>query len=153
MSRPRLPGKLPSSPRVSPITGTGDCSFLLRTSIITSTAGNRFLFGSALITSTCGCLSTFLVFDVFCSFFAQIRHTVGYLVIPTRTGLRSAKMSEQQTTRPRSRSNARGCISGYVIACNIKWCGTASIRSRVLVDHCWKTLSSLRTLVYECNTP
>ena len=34
-------------------------------------------------------------------FLAQIRHTVGYLVIPTRTGLRSAKMSEQQTTRPR----------------------------------------------------
>ena len=48
-------------------------------------------------------------------FLAQIRPTVGYLVIPTRTGLRSAEMSEQQKTQPRSRSNARGCISGYVI--------------------------------------
>ena len=56
---------------------------------------------------------------VLCSFFfAQIRHTVRYLVIPTRTGLKSAKMPEQQTTRPRSRSSARGCISGYVIVCN-----------------------------------
>ena len=42
-------------------------------------------------------------------FLAQIRHTVGYLVIPTRTGLRSAKMSEQQTTRPR---HARSMVHG-----------------------------------------
>ena len=34
-----------------------------------------------------------------------------------------------------------------------KWRGAASVRSRVLVNHCWKTSSSLRTLVYECNTP
>ena len=82
-------------------------------------------------------------------FLAQIRHTVGYLVIPTRTGLRSAKMSEQQTTRPRTLVVVFPVTSLLVI----KWRGTASIRSRVLVDHCWKTLSSLRTLVYECNTP
>ena len=63
-------------------------------------------------------------------FLAQIRlrHTVGYLVIPNRTGLRSAKMSEQQTTRPRSRSNAR--ISGYVIACNkMAWNGKHPLES------------------------
>ena len=52
------------------------------------------------------------------------------LVIPTTTGLRSAKMSEQQTTRPRSRSNARGCISGYVIACNkMAWNGKHPLQS------------------------
>ena len=64
-------------------------------------------------------------------FLAQIiRYTVGYLVIPTRTGLRSAKMSEQQTTRPRSRSNARGYISGYVIACNkMTWNGKHPLES------------------------
>ena len=61
---------------------------------------------------------------------AQIRNTVGYLVIPTRTGLRSAKMSEQQTIRPQSCSNARGCISGYVIACiKMTWNGKHPLES------------------------
>ena len=43
-------------------------------------------------------------------------------------------MSEQQTTRPRSRSNARGCIiSGYVIACNkMAWNGKHPLESREL---------------------
>ena len=39
-------------------------------------------------------------------------------------------MSEQQTTRPRSRSNARGCISGYVIACiKMAWNGKHPLES------------------------
>ena len=98
------PGSCPLLLRVSPITDMGGCPFLLRTSIVTSTTGNLYLF------------------------LAQIRHTVGYLVIPTGTGLRSAKMSEQQTTRPRSRSNAR--ISGYVIACNkMAWNGKHPLES------------------------
>ena len=116
------PGSCPLLLRVSPITGTGGCPFLLRTSIITSTAGHLFLFcGSALIKlarAAAFLLSWLSMYSAL--FLAQIRHTVGYLVIPTRTGLRSAKMSEQQTTRPRSRSNARGCISGYVIA-KVAW--------------------------------
>ena len=83
------------------------CPFHLRTSIINSTGG---------------CLFTFLVFNVnYCAYsaliLAQIRHTVGYLVIPTRTALRSAKMSNNQllqlhytTDRPQPR--ARGCTVG-----------------------------------------
>ena len=47
-------------------------------------------------------------------------------------------MSEQQTI-----DRARGFPVTSLLV--IKWRGTASIRSRVVVDHCWKTSSSLRT--------
>ena len=68
-------------------------------------------------------------------FLAQIRHTVGYLVISTRTGLRSAKMSEQQTTQPRSCSNARGCISGYVIENGVERKHPLESTSRSLLEN------------------
>ena len=112
----RLPGKLPSSPQGQPYNWHG-----------------RLPFSSRIITSTCGCLFTLLVFNVIALtlllFLAQIRHTVRYLVIPTRTGL-IAKMLEQETTPPRSRSSAHGCISGYVIVCNkMAWNGKHPLES------------------------
>ena len=170
--------------RVSPITGTRGCPLLLRVSPITGTGGYPgscpLVLRTSIITSTGSCLFTFQVFNVIAPillpFLAQIRHTVGYLVIPTRTGTgylviptrtgTSAKVSNKlllkvHLTVPFRKAKAyvkyneisrpRGCSSVYVII--VKWRATASIRSRVLVDHCWKTLSSLRTLVYECNTP
>ena len=68
----RLPGSCPLLLRVSPITGMVGCPFHLRTSIINSTGG---------------CLFTFLVFNVNCCAYSAPYswHTVGYLVIPTRT--------------------------------------------------------------------
>ena len=34
-----------------------------------------------------------------------------------------------------------------------KWRATASVNSRVVVNHCWTNSSSLKALWYECNTP
>ena len=35
----------------------------------------------------------------------------------------------------------------------VKWRATASVNSRVVVNHCWKNSSSSKALWYECNTP
>ena len=95
-------------------------------------------FSAAGLAVSHGCLFTFLVFNVIALLFlAQISHAVGYLVIPTRTALRSAKMSNNQLLHYTTDFGLALVVVFPVTSLFVtKWRGVASIRSRVLRNHC-----------------
>ena len=73
----------------------------------------------------------------------------------------SLRMRNHSHNNWRENPNAYGTSGGLIQTIHlpvtlflwVKWRATASVNSRVVVNHCWTNSSSLKALWYECNTP